>query len=186
MAGMVDCEPTPLPWLEDTMRLPTKPCLLTALLTMVAGCADYEFRVNEKVVYTPVPLFANYDVQDEGLAGCIAQTIEDEKITRAEELRVLRCTHAGIVSLVGLEVFGALQVLQLQHNDIGSVQGLRQLLDLEQLDLRDNRVRSAAGLETLSGLYQLDLRDNPELDCQSLAPMARNKKLDINLPEQCP
>lgn len=183
---MVDCASTLPPTPEHLMRLPLTCYLLPALLIWLSGCADYEFRVNEKVVYTPVPLFTGYEVKDEGLAGCIAQTIEDEKITRAEELRVLRCTHTGIVSLEGLEVFAALQVLQLQHNDIGSVQALRQLLALEQLDLRDNRVRSVAGLESLGELYQLDLRDNPELDCQSLAPLLHNKKLDIIRPEQCP
>lgn len=166
----------------------TRPLLagVLACLVLIAACADYEFRVNEKVVYTPLPLLTDYEIHDEKLAACIAQTIEDNKITRVDEMIALRCTHAGIVSLEGLETFTRLQVLQLQHNDIGSVQILRRLIDLQQLDLADNRLRSASGLETLRDLHQLDLRDNPELDCGSLQALSNRAKLVFNQPERCP
>lgn len=160
--------------------------LCTIFCTVLAtGCADYEFTVNDKVVYTPIPLFAAFDIEDAGLRDCVSQSIDDNKVTRAGELQSLSCTHAGITRLDGLEVFTGLQVLKLQHNKIGVVQALARLPTLQQIDLSYNALRSVSGLERLEYLYQLDLSHNPALDCDSASDLGNRRKLSLTLPQQC-
>ena len=51
--------------------------LFSTLVALLSACADYEFRVNERVVYTPLPLFSDFTVSDAALHNCLVQTIED-------------------------------------------------------------------------------------------------------------
>jgi Leucine-rich repeat (LRR) protein len=154
------------------------------MLALVAsGCADYQYTVNDKIVYTPLPLFSDYSIADSALNDCVGQIIEDQKVTRSEELESLSCSYAGITELEGVEVFSNLQAVNLQHNDITSIQILGQLPQLQQLDLSHNALTAAGGLVSLDRLRQLDLSHNPKLDCDSVDSKLRG--LELTLPQHC-
>ncbi len=133
--------------------------LLAALLS--GACADYEFSVNDKLVYTPLPLFSDYVLPDRGLQDCVSKTISDEKITRAELLESLNCSHAGIESIEGLERFTQLQTLNLGHNQL----------------------RDASTLNVLGELQRVNLEGNPELNCSSIP--GSNSSVELRLPQHC-
>ena len=63
---------------------------------LLGACQGYDVKVNEKVVYAPTPLFRDYTVPDPGLNGCLEQAINDDVITRAQQLTTLDCSFAGI------------------------------------------------------------------------------------------
>lgn len=133
---------------------------LLALL-LVGACADYEFSVNDKLVYTPLPLFSDYLLPDTSLQGCVRQTISDEKITRAELLQALNCSHAGIRSLEGLESF----------------------TELHTLNLGNNQLSDASPLNTLNKLQRVNLEGNPDLDCDSVD--GSSDWTELRLPQHC-
>ena len=72
-------------------------------------------------VFSPLPLFSDYATADAALAACVQQAIEDQRVTRAEELKDLKCSKAGVASLAGIELFTGLQRLGLDGNRIASV-----------------------------------------------------------------
>ena len=138
-------------------------CRLLPLLALllVGACADYEFSVNDKLVYTPLPLFSDYLLPDTGLQDCVRQTISDEKITRAELLQALNCSHAGIRSLEGLESF----------------------TELHTLNLGNNQLSDASPLNTLNKLQRVSLEGNPDLDCNSVD--GSRDWPELRLPQHC-
>lgn len=156
-----------------------------ALVLAMAGCADYEFTVNNKTVYTPLPLYSDYQIGDSALKACVSQTIEDQKITQAQSLKALSCSHAGIAELAGLEAFSELQSLHLQHNNISSTRILVQLPRLQQLDISDNGLTNGAALLSLKQLQRVDLSDNPKLDCASIDSGQLRRGLQLILPQHC-
>lgn len=156
-----------------------------ALVLAMTGCADYEFTVNKKTVYTPLPLYSDYQIGDSALKACVSQTIEDQKITQAQSLTALSCSHAGIAELAGLEAFSGLQSLYLQHNSISSTRILVQLPRLQQLDISDNSLTNGAGLLSLKQLQRVDLSDNPKLDCASIDSGKLRRGLQLILPQHC-
>ncbi len=133
---------------------------LLALL-LVGACADYEFSVNDRLVYTPLPLFSDYALPDPSLHDCVSQTISDERITRAELLLTLNCSHAGIKSVVGLDRF----------------------TQLHTLNLGNNQLREVSLLESLGELQRVNLEGNPDLDCASVG--AGNDWVELRLPLHC-
>jgi hypothetical protein len=137
--------------------------MVCSALLLLAGCADYEFTVNDKLVYTPLPLFNDFALSDPALHTCVSQTIADQKITRAELLESLNCSSAGIRSLEGLAVFEGLQTLV----------------------LRDNQLRDANSLRQLPQLQRVDLAENPDLDCNSLANWPQLPAPELTLPRHC-
>jgi hypothetical protein len=133
---------------------------LLAIL-LVTACADYEFSVNDRLVYTPLPLFSDYALPDAGLHDCVSQTISDERITRAELLQTLNCSHAGIKSMVGLDRF----------------------THLHTLNLGDNQLREVTLLRSLGELRRVNLEGNPDLDCASVGD--GNGWVELRLPLHC-
>ncbi len=134
---------------------------LLPLILVLGSCADYEFSVNNKRVYTPLPLFSDFSLADPALQTCVSQTISDEKITRVELLEKLNCSHAGIRSIEGLEQF----------------------INLQILNLGENQLRNVGSLSALTQLQRVNLDGNPELDCASLGNL--QKSLEITLPSHC-
>ena len=158
---------------------------LVLILGLAAGCADYRFTVNDRVIYTPAPLFTDYAVADAALADCLAQHISDGEITAAAQLTDLNCSHAGISDLSGIEVFAGLLRLKLSNNRIGDLSALEGLTALRELQLDGNRLRGLgplAGLPTLAGL---DVSGNPELPCDALDPLRSRAGLELNAPARC-
>lgn len=108
------------------------------LLVALGGCARYQVTLNEQPIYSPPPLYSQFEVADESLKNCLHQTIADKQITRAEQLTQLVCRHAGIKSVQGLEVFAALEELDLSHNALRNLKPLRGLAKLRLLKINDN------------------------------------------------
>ena len=154
----------------------------TALLT---ACGNYSFSLNQKELYTPPPLFTQYDIADRALSVCVAQTIKDAKITKAEGLKRLNCSSAGIEKLTGLETFNKLEALNLAANQLKDLGPLAQLTRLETLILRDNAIESAEPLLSLVRLERLDVRENEELDCEIGRQLASQEALTVQLPAHC-
>ncbi|WP_232522424.1 leucine-rich repeat domain-containing protein [Marinimicrobium alkaliphilum] len=155
---------------------------LTATLT---GCGNYALTLNEQVVYMPPSLLRDIDVADERLRVCIEQTIQDQRITEARQLKHLNCSSAGIETLAGLERFNALEELNLASNALAEAPELAKLSRLRILVLRDNPLTDAAPLLSLLRLEQLDVSDNPALPCGDLAQLADVMNGELTLPEQC-
>ncbi len=142
--------------------------LLIALATLtltclLSGCDRYLFTVNERVMSEPPPLFTEFEVEDAALETCLRQTIKDREVRRPQDLTQLRCTHAGIKTLEGLEVFSQLETVNFADNQLVSI---RPLLFLGQL-------RSA------------DLEGNPDLDCTEVPTLREQLEGELKAPEPC-
>lgn len=154
------------------------------LMVAVAGCSDLDFKINDKTVYTPRPLFTDFEVTDAALEACLEQAIIDQKATLANELLTLNCSHAEITDLSGLEVFTGLTQLKLSANQIRNLASLVSLSSLESLYLDDNQIVDPVPLYGLLSLDTLDLSGNPSLQCPSSSALLRLE--EVTLPEHCP
>ena len=158
--------------------------LLTCLaLLLLAGCENYDFKVNEKVVYSPAPLFSDFEVTDEALRGCVEQAIADGNVRSASQLSALNCSHAGIEDLGGLATFTGLVTLKLSSNNVRNLVELGAITQLQELYLDDNRVVDPVPLYELPALRYLDLSGNPEMQCPAEAAFLRVET--VTLPEHC-
>lgn len=158
------------------------------LASLLAGCKTYSLSVNNNVVYTPPPLFKDFVINDPHLRSCVEQTILDGHITKAEDLKQLNCSHAGINSLTGLEKFYGIEQLNLAENALQSIAPLSNFSQLKVLILRKNNLTSAEPLLHMLGLRELDIADNAKLACSDLKQLAANfhqGDLKLILPEQC-
>ncbi|UTA46680.1 hypothetical protein L1F30_10955 [Simiduia sp. 21SJ11W-1] len=121
--------------LNPALQLAITACFSAALLI---GCQGYEVSVNERKVYTPAPLFTDFNLPDRNLQRCLDQTIADQKATAAVQVKTLNCSNAGIASLAGLEVFTGLESINLADNRLGQTPELLQLMKLTYVDVRGN------------------------------------------------
>ena len=153
-----------------------------ALMALVA-CSDLDFKVNDRVVYSPRPLLTDFEIADAALRACIEQAINDQRVTLANELQVLNCSHADITSLDGLELFTGIRQLKLSSNQIRNLAPLVPLSSLETLYLDDNQVVDPVPLYDLLSLNSLDLSGNAKLQCPAQAALFRLETL--KLPEHC-
>ncbi|MEP1472762.1 MAG: hypothetical protein ABJK20_08480 [Halieaceae bacterium] len=154
--------------------------LLTLLLT---SCGSYDFTVNDRVVFSPKPLFTDYEITDEALSDCVKQAIVDNQVSSPAQLTVLNCSHAGVVSLAGLEIFTGISQLKLSANQIVELTPLTPLSSLEDLYLDQNQIIDATPLFELLSLRSIDLTGNPALRCPSSASLLRVE--DSRLPKHC-
>ncbi len=162
--------------------------LTLACSTLFPGCKNYSVSLNDKTVYTPAPLFTNYQIADAKLHACVEQTIYDLKITKADELTRLNCSNAGISSLTGLDKFFALAELNLATNQINDISTLGKLGRLEVLLINNNAIANPAPLLNLLHLQQLDITGNAGMSCKDLYQLAKNlqhQKPELKFPEQC-
>ena len=165
--------------MTDRFRL----CLACFSLLLVAACGSYDFTVNDKVVYTPDPLFTDFSVPDKALRECIREAINDAKASSASEVSALSCTGAGIESLAGLSTFTELEQLTLSSNNIVDIGELAALTVLQVLYLDNNHIIDPVPLYQLPALRQLDLSDNPHLRCPASGSLLRVSK--VTLPGHC-
>jgi Leucine-rich repeat (LRR) protein len=157
-------------------------CLL--LLVLLSACESYDFKVNDKVVYSPHPLFKDFEVPDEALRACLEQAIADGGISAASELSALNCSHAGIEDLDGIASFPAIVVLSLSSNSIRNLVEISTITALEELYLDHNRIVDPVPLYQLDHLNTIDLSGNPGLQCPSKGGFARVET--VTLPDHCP
>ncbi len=154
---------------------------------LITACS-YSVSVNDRVVYTPEPLFKDYQLPDKALAACVEQHIIDHKITRAFDLKRLDCSHAGITSLAGIETFDGIEELNLANNQLSDLQPLSRLSQLQLLILRENPVASIAPLLTLLQLRNLDLAHTALSNCNDLRQLQQHwagVDQDLIKPEAC-
>ena len=126
--------------------------LIILMIYLISGCADYAVTFNNKSIITPVALYQSKNIIDNALRNCIEHTIVHQKITDPKMLRVLDCSHAGIVKLDGIQQFLYLSEVKLKNN---SLAGLAPLLLLDELTL-------------------VDLNNNTNIDCNDLRQL-RNR-----------
>jgi len=162
-------------------------CRLTsialALCACLAGCESYDVTVNDRLVYTPKPLFSDYTIDDSALLECVDQAIIDAKITGAGQLTTLNCSHSAISSLAGLATFSGLTRLKLSSNDIRNLLELQALKGLQELYLDNNVIVDPVPLYDLTQLRVLDLRGNATLQCPGAGAMLGIEELE--LPAHC-
>ena len=157
--------------------------ILLCLSLLLAACQGYDIKVNDRVVYSPPPLFTGVDIADPALRACVEQAIVDQSVTTAADLVDLNCAHAGITDLGGLAVFTGLTRLRMSANGIRNLVELNRLGKLRELYLDDNRIIDPVPLYGLTALDQLDLSGNPDLQCPRDDALAGIKSL--KLPNHC-
>lgn len=158
--------------------------LLMLCCVALTACDRYRVMLNELAVYEPAPLFSDFQIEDRALFLCVQQTIEDQGITAAAQLKQLNCSHAGITSLVGLERFDQLEALNVRHNAITDITIVQRLPRLRVLDIAGNRLQQVAGLAALPNMETVNLQDNPTLDCAQGAAIA-SSIARTELPDHC-
>lgn len=157
--------------------------LAIAVAILLSACQGYDYTINEKVVYSPNPLFRDFDLLDSALRTCVEQAINDQRVSAPEQLTALNCSHAGITRLDGLAVFNGLVSLKLSDNDIRNLVELGQLKDLRSLYLQNNDIVDPVPLAGLPYLSRLDLSGNTALQCPRAGTFER--VATVALPEHC-
>lgn len=157
--------------------------LALPLLCLLAACQQYDLTVNDRVVYTPRPLFSDYSAADPALQRCLESAIDEGKITRANQLTELSCRDADITSLAGIGTFSGLRQLDLGDNALGDIGPLDALIALEEVYLADNRIEDPLPLASLQALDTVDLRGNRGLHCPDRQALLRVTRL--LLPSHC-
>ena len=156
---------------------------LFAVLSVAAGCENFDFKVNDSVVFTPRELFDDFEVADQALHDCIAQTIADQAISAASQLTDLNCSNAGIADLDGLAQFSGLLKLRLSSNAVRNLVEVASLTSLQELYLDNNRVVDPVPLYKLAALRFVDLSGNADLQCPSSGGLVRVST--VTLPRHC-
>jgi len=152
-------------------------------LLLLSACENYDFKVNEKVVYRPQPLFTDFEVADPALRTCLEQAISDNVVTAASQLDTLNCSRAGISDLTGLAIFTGLSSVKLSSNNIRNLVELGALTTLQTLYLDNNQVVDPVPLYQLPALGFLDLSGNPGLQCPRNNGLLRVET--VILPRHC-
>ena len=153
------------------------------LLLVLGACGNYDVTFNDRVVYTPDPLFTDFDIPDPGLRKCVEQAINDNLVTSASGLAGVSCTNAGIASLAGLSTFTQIEQLTLSDNSISDISELESLTVLQVLYLDNNQVVDAVPLYQLPALRLVDLTGNPGLRCPASGSLLRVGS--VALPRHC-
>ena len=171
---------------EPDLSISWNPFPLLALLAFLAGCNSFDnmdVKVNERVVFTPRPLFTDYSIVDPALATCVEEAIASQRATSASELRTLRCDNAGIENLAGLDTFTALDRIDLRDNAIEDVAPLAAASAVQVLLLSNNNIVNPVPLYKKPALQQLDLRGNSRLLCPDNSAFFSIEEL--RLPRHC-
>ncbi|MDG1165117.1 MAG: leucine-rich repeat domain-containing protein [Porticoccaceae bacterium] len=130
--------------------------LVTGLTVLIlSGCDRYPVTLNDRELYRPAALFSDYQLLDISLKACVQQTINDQKIVRAEQLTVLVCTYAGIETLTGLGRFTQLETINLANNSLGNIKPLLFFGQLKQVDLTGNPDLDCKDVESLEELLPI-------------------------------
>jgi Leucine-rich repeat (LRR) protein len=158
-------------------------CLVVPACLLLCACQGYDLKVNEKIVYSPTPLFSEFTTPDPGLNNCLKQAINDGTITAAQQLTALDCSFAGIESLDGLAAFTGLTALRLSANKVRNLVELNKIVSLQELYLDDNQVIDPVPLYQLPALQHVDLSGNSALQCPKPGSLAQ--VTTVILPQHC-
>jgi len=158
-------------------------CLFGLAFVLLCACQSYDVKVNDRVVYTPTPLFSDFAAADPGLRSCIERAINDGVVTAPGQLSSLDCSFAGIENLDGLAIFTELKTLRLSANKVSNLGELSKIITLQEVFLDDNQIIDPAPLYQLSALRKLDLSGNADLQCPKSGSFA--KLATVILPSHC-
>jgi Leucine-rich repeat (LRR) protein len=158
-------------------------CFVGLAFFLLCACQGYDVKVNDKVVYTPTPLFSNFAAADPGLHSCIERAINDGVVTAPGQLSSLDCSFAGIENLDGLATFTELKTLRLSANKISNLAELSKIITLQEVFLDDNQIVDPAPLFQLSALRKVDLSGNAALQCPKAGRFV--KSATVLLPLHC-
>lgn len=158
-------------------------CVSVSAFFLLGACQGYDFRVNEKVVYSPVPLFRDFTTPDPGLKSCLDQAINDGALTAADQVTALDCSFGGIEQLDGLGQFTSLKSLRLSANKVHNLVEISKFISLEELYLDDNQIVDPVPLYHLPALRIVDLSGNPALQCPTSGSLAH--VATVILPQHC-
>ena len=128
----------------------------------IQSCSKYSLEINNNRIYTPPPVYQNFELADQALNTCIQQTIIDHQLSRASDLHQVKCSYAGIESIQGLAHFSRIQELSLKGNPIDDGNELLKLTHLKYLDVRDTGIFDCQLISQLSGLL-----NGPEVTSES-------------------
>ena len=157
--------------------------LVCSALLFLSACESYDFKVNEKVVYSPRPLFSDFETPDEALRTCLEQAIVDGAVSTADQLSSLNCSHGGIEDLNGLASFTGMTSLRLSSNNIRNLVELGAITTLEELYLDSNKIIDPVPLYQLDSLRFVDLSANPNMQCPKGGGLER--VATVILPAHC-
>ncbi len=157
--------------------------LFVGVLLALSACSRYSVSLNDNIVYEPPLLFSDFNVEDSELRTCLQQTIAEENIHSAEQLRRLICPAGSISTLNGIEVFSQLEYLGLAENDIQVLAPISGLTQLKQADLRNNNVEDFSVLLSHKSVLFLNAKGNTRANCDSL--QAPHEGQVIHLPKHC-
>jgi len=158
--------------------------LFTTIL-LLSGCSQYDFKVNDRLVYSPDQLFTDFRVSDPALQNCLDQSIKDQSIHTASSLSRLSCSDAGIRDLEGIKVFTQLQEVNLRGNQLKSIGPLATLSELRLLLLNNNQLTQANALLNLLKLEEVVLAGNPDLRCRELDQLQEVSNAKLTPPSHC-
>lgn len=158
-------------------------CLVGSTLIFLCACQDYDYKVNDKVVYTPKQPFRNFTTPDPGLTTCLEQAIIDGKVTTVQQLTTLDCSFAGIENLEGLATFTNLKALRLSSNKVRNLVELNKIITLETVYLDNNQIIDPVPLYQLPALRYLDLSGNTAMQCPK--PGSLTQVTTLIMPEHC-
>jgi Leucine-rich repeat (LRR) protein len=122
------------------------------MLFMMASCSNYQVTFNNQPVYSPPKLFSDFQIEDTALYNCLTQTITDQRITQAQDLRQLNCAYAGIENLSGITQFKWLQTVNLANNQIRDIKPLMFLGNVREINLEGNNLLRCNDLRALKNL----------------------------------
>jgi Leucine-rich repeat (LRR) protein len=133
--------------------------ILLSIITMLAllSCERYQVTLNEREIYTPAILFSDFQILDPALRTCVTQAINDQKISKPQDLKLLNCSYAAIIQLDGLERFSKLETVNFSNNKLADIKPLMFFGDLKRLDLRGNSGLPCKDLRSLETLLAADL-----------------------------
>jgi Leucine-rich repeat (LRR) protein len=149
-----------------------------------AGCQGYSYTLNQRALFEPPPLFADYSIDDRALSDCVQQAIEDGRISSVEQLENLNCSNAGIASLAGLESFTGLRRVGLDGNALRTLSPLGTLAKLELVQARNNRLEGVDAALCHGG-RQFALAGNALVPCADIERLRACGATLIDVPAQC-
>ncbi len=162
-----------------------KSCYMLICLFALSACGPYRLSLNDTVLYTPPILFSDFQVADPALQRCLMQTIRDKKITAAQQLTKINCTHAGIINLQGIELFDALETIDISHNSIENLLPLTKSSAVTRLYANHNKIRQIAPLINMKSLKVLHVLDNPAIDCTQIHQFNKQWTGMLEAPKRC-
>ncbi len=156
---------------------------ILVVIGLLSACGSYDFILNDKLVNRSEQFFTDYQIGDKHLRRCIKQAIVDDNISQASELEDLNCSHAGIISINGLEGFSHLRRIKLSHNNISNIDNIGTLNKLEVLHMSHNQILNYLPVLNLVQLQELDVSNNPNLKCPIKLQLKNIRK--VILPKHC-